>query len=104
MSKDSQLDKFVLFSTLLNVYGPLLTDKQQAIMEHYFGQNLSLQEISELTHITRAAVNDALTHAQDKLLHYEAQLHLVEKQKKLTRLIDQSSLTAEEKAALLGLL
>jgi predicted DNA-binding protein YlxM (UPF0122 family) len=104
MSKDSQLDKFVLFSTLFDVYGPLLTDKQQAIMEQYYGQNLSLQEIAELTDITRAAVNDALTHAQDKLLHYEAQLHLVEKQKKLKLLIDQSSLTAEEKTNLLSLL
>jgi predicted DNA-binding protein YlxM (UPF0122 family) len=81
MSKDSQLDKFVLFSTLFDVYGPLLTNKQQAIMEHYYGQNLSLQEIAELSNITRAAVNDALTHAQDKLLHYEGQLHILDKQK-----------------------
>ncbi len=64
---------------LLDLYGPLLTIKQQEIVRDHLALDLSFQEIGEAKNLTRSAIQDSFKKATDKLLKYEDKLHFLEK-------------------------
>lgn len=74
---------------LYGLYGKLLTEKQQGIIEDYFGLDLSLSEIAEIRKISRQAVNDALSTAKEQLYHYEAKLETAKKIKKIGKILQR---------------
>lgn len=76
---------------LLEVYGALLTKKQQAIMKDKYVYDLSLQEIAAHFKITRAAALDALNTAMKKLEEYESKLSLIKKKAKILKLIKDTN-------------
>lgn len=73
------VDKFYEVSLLYDFYGSLLTEKQKEIVELYYGDDLSLGEISESLNISRQGVYDLLKRSEKQLYHYEEKLRLVEK-------------------------
>ena len=99
MSND--LKEFTYINELMDLYGPLLTDKQRSILIKYYEFNLSLSEISEELNITRSAVSDTLEHAKEKLISYENKLKLNEKQCRIKEIIKNSSLNEKEKNEIL---
>ncbi len=52
--------KDLYVSALLDVYGFFLSEKQKALTEYYYYDDLSLSEIAENEGITRQAVNDII--------------------------------------------
>ena len=63
---------------LFDFYGDLLTDKQREVYDLYYQKDLSLGEIAELWHVSRASVYDLL-HRTDKTLgKYEKALALLD--------------------------
>lgn len=62
---------------LLDIYGRLLTDRQQRLVRSYFLDDLSLGEIATQLTITRQAVYDSLRRATTELEHLEEILHLL---------------------------
>lgn len=84
----------VKMNLLLDLYGPLLTDKQRKICEYYYGLDLSLQEIAELENISRSAVHDMIKRVQNELKNYERLLHLLEnrnKREKIYKHLEQTN-------------
>ena len=70
-------EKSYHISLLLDFYGELLSERQREIMDYYYGEDLSLSEVSALTDITRQGVRDALRRSENILLETEAKLGLV---------------------------
>ena len=66
-------------SYLMDFYGNLLSDKQRDIMQLYYGEDLSLAEISFDEDITRQGVRDAIKRAVEKLQSFEDALGFVKK-------------------------
>ena len=64
-------------SILYDFYGPLLSDKQQKIVDLYHNENWSLTEIAEITGVSKQAVSEALKRAEKSLITYENKLGLV---------------------------
>lgn len=100
----NELDEFTYISELFAIYGSLLTEKQQEIMENYFNFNLSLNELSEELGISRSAVGDAIEHSKEKLYKYEENLHLYKRNKDLVEEIEKLGISEEEKKKLIGVI
>ena len=73
------MEKNVTVSILLDIYGKVLTDKQQDVLDLYYNQNLSLAEIAEEIGITRQAVRDCIMKGERKLFDLEEKLEIMKK-------------------------
>ncbi len=60
-------------STLLDFYGPFLSEKQRNLLHHYYNEDLSLSEIAENEQITRQGVRDLIKRGELQLKKYEDQ-------------------------------
>lgn len=74
---------------LYDLYGSLLTEKQQAYFEDYYFSNLSLSEIAENLGVSRNAVHNQLMSVEEKLFYYENHLHLYERNNKIRKVISE---------------
>ena len=84
---------------LFDIYGEMLTQKQQDFICYYYNDDLSLAEIAENEGITRQGVRDAIKRAEAQLFSFEEHLGLYEKNEalrtgleeisELTKLIDE---------------
>ena len=74
---------------LLDAYGTLLTDRQRVTLELYYGEDLSLGEISEETGITRQGVMNCIHKSEKKLFELETRLGLIRKFRELSEDIDK---------------
>ena len=81
-----ELERTHYMNTLYDLYGRLLTAKQQHYMEQYFCEDWSLGEIAEADGVTRQAVYDNICRSETILKKYEAHLGLANKQDVLQRL------------------
>lgn len=68
---------------LYDLYGNLLTEKQQQYFEDYYFSNLTLAEISENLNISRNAVHKQIKEAEEKLEYYENTLQIYERNKQI---------------------
>jgi hypothetical protein len=73
------MEKKVELGMLCDIYGNLLTKRQQSIINDYANEDLSLTEIAENNGITRQAVNDIVKKGEIKLLEYEQKLGVMKK-------------------------
>ena len=58
-------------STLLDFYGPFLSEKQRNLLHHYYNEDLSLSEIAENEAITRQGVRDLIKRGELQLKKFE---------------------------------
>lgn len=79
------LEKVSQIVLLKDFYGPLLTEKQQAILNLYYENDFSLSEIADDMKISRQAVFDLVKRAENQLLHYEEKLGLMERFQRASR-------------------
>ena len=68
---------------LFDIYGGMLTKKQQDFIGYYYDDDLSLAEIAENEGITRQGVRDAIKRAEAQLFAFEEQLGLQARLEKL---------------------
>ena len=62
------------FSALIDLYGPVLTEKQREVVEQYYYEDLSLAEIAENCGITRQGVRDAIKRSEAIIYDLEDRL------------------------------
>lgn len=78
-----QLQDFVKYGRLFEIYGSLLSEDRQKIMTAYFEYNMTLVEIAEERKVTRQAVLDAIDKSCEKLDKFENALHMNETKQNL---------------------
>ncbi|MFU0801280.1 MAG: DNA-binding protein [Xylanivirga thermophila] len=82
------MNKIAKISILLDMYGNLLTEKQQDVMDLYYNYDLSLGEIAENRHISRQGVRDLIKRGEDTLLDAEDKLGFFDKWYNLSNDLD----------------
>lgn len=65
---------------LYDLYGGLLTEKQQEVFDLYHQCDLSLGEIAAEQNISRPAVHDLIKRTEHLLEKYEDKLHLAQRE------------------------
>ncbi|RJP35513.1 MAG: DNA-binding protein [Candidatus Omnitrophota bacterium] len=74
---ESLEDKYTV-SSLLDLYGGLLTKRQRTFFDLHYNEDLSYGEIAEMEQISRQAVHDTIQQGKKALIRFENVLHLVE--------------------------
>ena len=82
------MEKFVYLNNLFDLYGELLTLKQQKYFIDYYFNNLSYGEISDKYSISRNAVYHQLKLIEKKLTFYEEKLKLYSKKLQVNDIIE----------------
>lgn len=77
------MEEKIYYSVLFDLYGELLTLKQQNYFKDYYFENLTLEEIAEEENISKNAVSKQLKVVKNLLDYYEDKLHLASFQEKL---------------------
>lgn len=102
--KNDLLVKRDYIHQLFDIYGSLLTLKQQQLIRWYYGEDLSLSEIALSENISRTAVSDALKQSVAKMMGFEHHLQLLKQQEMIiTWFQSLPLLPAEKKQALMHL-
>ena len=73
------MDKNVKIGLLCDIYGELLTKKQQNVLDLYYNENLSLAEVAEEVGITRQAVKDSISKGEKRLFRIRRKARNYEK-------------------------
>ncbi|MEF3303014.1 putative DNA-binding protein [Paenibacillus sp. GYB003] len=89
MTGEQSLDKTNRINMLFDIYGPLLTEKQQTFLGLYFHDDYSLGEIAAEFEISRQAVYEHIKRAEQTLEEYETKLKLLEKHERRRELSER---------------
>ncbi len=83
------MQKNLHVSVLLDFYGDMLTDNQQALVGHYYNEDLSLAEIAQHEGITRQGVRDTIKRAEVQLFEMEEKLGFIKKHQELSAALEK---------------
>lgn len=83
------MDKRFKLGYLFDIYGGLLTQKQQSILNMYLNEDLSLSEIAKIDNISRQAAFDLLKRSEGVLLNYDEKLKLFDRYIKNRELLEE---------------
>ncbi|MDO4661852.1 MAG: sigma factor-like helix-turn-helix DNA-binding protein [Tissierellia bacterium] len=73
------MEKIIQVGILFSYYENLLNEKQRQVINRYYNEDLSLNEIAALSGKTKQAVSDMINRTVSKLYKYEEELSLVKK-------------------------
>ncbi|MDD7305508.1 MAG: sigma factor-like helix-turn-helix DNA-binding protein [Peptoniphilaceae bacterium] len=77
------MEKLVEIGQLFDVYKALLNDKQRDVINCYYNEDLSLNEIAQNNNKSKQAISDMIQRSVDKLFEFEKELSLLSKREKL---------------------
>lgn len=77
------MEKLVQVARLFDTYGSLLNEKQKDVINCYYNEDLSLNEIAENNNKSKQAISDMIQRSVDKLFEFEDELSLIKKKNQL---------------------
>lgn len=91
------MENRIYLMDLFDIYGSLLTDKQQEYFKEYYFNNLTLSELSENYEVSRTAIHNGIKETEQKLQYYESNLKIYQKRKELTEVLEELSKEQKDK-------
>jgi len=85
------MDNLVQLTLLYDLYGALLTDKQRAMFEAYYHDDMSLRELGAEYGIAPQSVRDNLKRGEALLLHYEEKVGFLAYKQAVEKKLDNSA-------------
>lgn len=85
----ADLEKTEAINELLDLYLPLLTDKQQQALKLVYQEDMSMQEAASLLGISKQAVHFNIQSALKHIEKLEASLHLLKQNQKLADFVEK---------------
>lgn len=77
------MEKLVQVARLFDTYGSLLNEKQKDVINCYYNEDLSLNEIAQNNNKSKQAISDMIQRSVDKLFELENELSLIKKKNQL---------------------
>jgi hypothetical protein len=94
------LEKTTRMNILYDLYGMLLSEKQQQYMQLYYLDDLTLGEIAEEVNVSRQAVYDQIRRAEAQLELFEEKMKLLAKSERREQLYKELQALLTEMASL----
>lgn len=98
------MDNRLYLICLYDIYGELLTKKQQECFEEYYFNNLTLSEISENYEVSRTAIHNQIKESEEKIKYYESILKIHEKNQKIKTCLENKNIEESIKEEVINLL
>lgn len=76
------MDKTIHINVLLDLYDQLLSEKQKQVMDLYYREDYSLNEISDIVNTSKQAVSENIKRGEAALTAFEESLRLAKKNHK----------------------
>ena len=83
MLTGDNMEKIVKVAQLYDMYGALLNEKQRDVINCYYNEDLSLQEIADNDGRSKQAISDMINRSVDKLFEFENELSLLKSKTEL---------------------
>ena len=77
------MEKLVQVARLFDTYGSLLNEKQKDVINCYYNEDLSLNEIAQNNNKSKQAISDMIQRSVDKFFEFENELSLIKKKNQL---------------------
>lgn len=78
------MEEFLYYNELFIIYGKLLNESNQRYYKLYYEENLTLQEIADLEHVSKSYIGNIIKKTSEKLREYESLMHIYENRKMLS--------------------
>ncbi|MBE3594771.1 MAG: YlxM family DNA-binding protein [Candidatus Carbobacillus altaicus] len=88
MAEDPLLEKTTWMNELIDYYAELLPSKQREVLQYYYSDDLSLQEIADMFGMSRQAVYDLVRRGEKSLEETEKALGLIRKDRLRNALLE----------------
>lgn len=88
MQSDKSLEQRIRDGRLLDIYGSLLTEKQNRACEMVLLSDLSLSESADALDVSRQGVHDLVARAKERMESFESALGLLERDQRAHRLAE----------------
>ena len=82
------MEKFFYYNNLYLIYKDLLKENNSEIFDLYYGENMTMQEIADLKHVSKSRIGIIIKNVEQKLDNYESILKLNERNTKLKELLE----------------
>lgn len=70
---------------LFDIYGPLLTKRQQEYFKDYYYEDLSLSEIAENYNVSKTVIGKTINNCENKLKNYENIIRALDMKERLEK-------------------
>ncbi len=94
-NEDAIIEKRLKMTYLLDIYSPLLTEKQREVLSSFYNDDYNITEIAQEKGITRQAAFDLIKRSENILSDYDEKLCLYEKYIKNCALLDEITALAK---------
>ncbi len=81
------MEKLVEVGILFDYYGDLLSTKQRSMVDKYYNEDLSLNEIGDIYGISKQAVSENIKRAEKRLYAFEKKLNLMKRSERTLELL-----------------
>ncbi|MDO5018536.1 MAG: sigma factor-like helix-turn-helix DNA-binding protein [Lagierella massiliensis] len=83
------MEKLVEVGILFDYYGSLLSERQRSMVDKYYNEDLSLNEIGDIYGISKQAVSENIKRAEKRLYNFEQKLNLKKRSERTLDLLEE---------------
>ena len=87
------MEDFIYYNGLFDIYGCLLTEKEQNTFRDYYQEDMSLAEIADENNVSRSAVQKTVKTVLDKLKYYEDKLNIYVNNRKMNNILNSNNIS-----------
>ncbi len=87
------MEDFIYYNGLFDIYGCLLTEKEQNTFRDYYQEDMSLAEIAGENNVSRSAVQKTVKTVLDKLKYYEDKLNIYVNNRKMNNILNSNNIS-----------
>ncbi len=84
-------EEYIYYNNLFDIYGELLTAREQEIFNLFYEEDLSLGEIATHSNVSKSSIGKTIKVINQKLEKYEEKLKIPNKKEKIAKILKNNN-------------